>query len=399
MSTQQWGDLTNDTPQRAPLHNPDRSTSSSRRRAEDRELGQWSEDLETSIYGECDYTIPGMGKRPESCGRWYPESFCDDGHVNLGVSRCQNRSCPDCYPIYSRKRSEKVARRLGAARYAAEEAADKRAVHAVVSTPEGSIETKKQFYDAHRAAYELAKEKGIRGGVLVPHGWRVLEDVKSEYREEDPDGGVWRYIRENDRHWRDQVYFSPHFHIIGLARYDELGQNDPENDDGWVFKRIRTLESFTLRDEAGYNDMIGTTRYILSHATYEEAESKQVLRWFGELAPAAFSPEEALSEGALSVLERKCEEVAGSGLAPDEATGSGEDVDECDREGCECELNPIWEAGEALQNKNFCKSIGEAREAELRAAFRWAIGEALPPPGLKNPRTKADAEEALRTLL
>lgn len=399
MSTDQWGDLSNDTPQRAPLHKPDRSSSSTKRRAEDRELGQWSEDLETSIYGECDFTIPGMGQRPESCGRWYPESFCSDGHVNLGVSRCQNRSCPDCNGIYTRKRSEKVCRRLGAARYAAEEPADKRTVHVVVSAPEGSVETKEQFYAGHKSAYELAKAKGVRGGVLVPHGWRVLEATKAEYREKDPDGGVWKFIRENDRHWRDQVYWSPHYHIIGLARFEDLGENSPDEDDGWVFERMRTLKPFKLREREGYDDLIGTTRYVLSHATYEEAESKQVLRWFGELAPASFSPEEEVPESILEGIERRAEEYAGTTLDPDEDVGSGQETDECDRDGCDCELAPIWEAGEALQNKNFCKSIGDELEAELRAAFRWAIGEALPPPGLKNPRTKGDAEEALQALL
>lgn len=398
--SQSWGELSADRPQRPALHDrPDRAGRQKRRAEQHDGDGKWSEDLETSIYGELDWTIPGMGVRPESCGRWYPESFCDDGHVNLGRSRCQNRDCPDCYGAYSRKRSEKVARRLGAARYAAEDDGDKRAIHAVASAPEGSVQSKEDFYAMHRRGYQLAKEKGVRGGVAVPHGYRVLESVKKEYRAEEPPGGVWRFIRENDRHWRDQVYWSPHVHILGLARFDELGENDPDGDDGWVFERLRTLERFELHQPDGYDDMIGTTRYLLSHATYEIEESKQVVRWFGDLSPAGFSPEESLSEGALSVLERMAEEVAGSGLDPEENRDGPAEEDECDRDGCSCEIHPIWEAGEALQNKNFCKSIGEERERELRAAFRWAIGEQIPPPGLKNPRTKGEAEEALEALL
>lgn len=394
-----WGGLSADSPNRVPLREESRSASeSARRAAERREAGAWTEDLETSIYGEQDWTIPGMGERPESCGRWYPDGFCDDGHYQLGRSRCNNRSCPDCWPLYTRKRSEKVARRLGAARHAAEAAPDKRAVHVTVSPPEGEIQSKQDFYALLKDAYQLAKEKGVRGGVAVPHGYRVLERVKNQWRAEDVEGGVWRYIRENDVHWRDQCYWSPHVHIIGLARYDELGENSPEDDDGWVFQRLRTLSRFQIDDPEGYDSMIGVTRYILSHATYEEAESKQVLRWFGELAPAAFSPEEALEEKELLHIERMAEKVAGSGLAPDEDVDPGED-DECDREDCECKVNPIWEAGEALQNKNFCKKIGEQRERELRAAFRWAIGEQPPPPGLKHPRTKEEAEEALSSLL
>lgn len=396
-----WGQLSSDSAKRPALpgHGSDRSASSSQRRAQDREAEAYSEDLEEAIYGETDFTIPGMGDRPESCGRWYPESFCSDGHVNLGVSRCQNRDCPDCYGAYSRVRSTKVCRRLGAYRYAAAAPADKRTVHVAVSPPEGEIQTKQQWYRCLKEAYQLAKEKGVRGGVAVPHGYRVLEEVKRTYRAEDPDVGMWAWIRENRTHWRDQVRWRPHVHIIGVARYHELGENSPDEDDGWVFERLRTLKPFELREPEGYDDLIGTTRYILSHGTYEPAESKQMLRWFGELAPAGFSPEEALQEEVLEELEQRAEAIAGSGLDPDEDREGAGEKEECDRDGCEHDVAPIWEAGEALQNKNFCKSIGEQREKELRAAFRWAIGEALPPPGLKNPRTKADAEEALQSLL
>lgn len=400
MSTS-WGGLSSDHPNRVPLHDPDRSSSRVERRVESRDdPGAWSEDLEESVYGEMDWTIPGMGKRPESCGRWYPDSFCDSGHVNLGMSRCQNRDCPDCYGSYSRKRAVKVARRLGAARYAAEDDADKRAIHAVVSPPEGTVRTIRDFYEMLTDAYQLAKEKGIRGGVAIPHAYRVLESTKAEYRLlEDPDGGVWWWIRENDRHWRDQVYWSPHVHIQGLARYDETGENAPEEDGGWVFKRIKTLDRFELYKEPGYDHMIGTTRYLLSHATYEIGESKQVIRWFGTLAPAMFSPEEEVSEGVLRVIERMAEEVAGSmSDQPEDGHGTAEEG-VCDQEGCDSETHPIWEAGEALQHKNFCKEIGEELERELRVAFRWAIGEVVPPPGLKHPRTEEQAREALDALL
>lgn len=364
------------------------------RRAE--EQGAWDEDLEISIYGEEVWTLPGMGEQPASCGRWYVESFCDEAHLNFGVSRCQNRDCPSCWGSWSQTRSEKVARRLGAARYAAESGPDKRAVHFLASPEEGSVQSINDVYDMLKEGYDRAKGHGVRGGVAVPHLYRPTDETKRRFRDINPDGGIWKWIRENDRHWRDQSKWSPHVHIIGLAR--DVAEDNPEEQDGWVLRRLTNLKRFGLRDREGYDHMVGLTRYLLSHAPYEADESKQVVRWFGELAPASFSPEEELSAGALAVVERIAAEVAGSAEPTEEGTEGAED-DVCSHDGCECELNPIWEAGEALQNRNFCEEIGTEAETRLLTAFRWFLGEIKPPPGLRHPRTESDALEALEALL
>lgn len=378
--------------------NTSRSTNS---RVEPDHSGQQA-DIETACYGEQDWTLPGMENRPNSCGRYYPEQFCSTcGEPHFGVSCCQNRGCPECWWSWTATRSTAICRRLGAARFAADDDLDKRAVHAFVSPPDGEINSKRDFYEGIKHAYSLAKEAGIRGGCLIPHGYRLTKEAIEEFRALDFNGGAWQWVRECDTHWRSLVRWSPHFHIMGLARSVE--PDNVENLDGWIVSRIdraagqSSFAPFYLTRAEGYEDMIGCARYLLSHATYEIGEGKQIVRWFGSLAPAAFSPEEELSDGSLATIERKAEELTGVDSSKDDAVASDDD-DLCERDGCFGELVPIWDAGQALMRKSFCEEIGQEQQRRLVAAFEWAIGETIPPPGLKHPRTEDGAREALEVL-
>lgn len=398
MSASGWREVLSEDARSWSHHSETHSGSRAEQREQSRADAAWSEDIETAVYGEQDYTLPGMESRPSGCGDWYPREFCGEcGEPQFAESRCQNRGCPECWHGWTRKRAEKITRRLGAARYV-EDGARKRAVHAVASPPEGSVKTKQQFYSALKEAYALAKRKGVRGGVCIPHGYRLTDEAKAEYRKADYEGGAWKWVREESAtHWRSLTYWSPHFHILGLA--EDVGENKPHEQGGWVFERLRSLKRFQLHQEGGYDDMVAASRYLLSHATYEIDESKQVVRWFGALAPAAFSPEEEVSSGALDVIERMAKEVAGSGLEPDEASEGQLEEETCDRESCSGELHPIWDAGEALMNESFCESIGPEQENRLRVAFEWAVGDLDPPPGLKRPRSERECREAFEALL
>ena len=361
----------------------------------DPEAGAWPEEMDVRFYADSAMTVPGTGSPGSSCGEWYPKQFCDEcGEPHFGVSRCEQRTCPNCSGAWSKRRAEKITRRLAAARHAAEDGLDKRAVHAVVSAPEGSITSLTDVYDGYRTAYELAKEKGVRGGVAIFHGYRVKDDVKREYRAEDPDLGIWYWIfEERAEDWRTLTYWSPHWHVIGLSR--DFEADDPDEQDGWVARRIRSLEAFQLHTESAYEDMVGVARYLLSHATFESDTSKDCVRWFGDLATASFSPEEEVSEGALSVIERLSREAAGS--ADERGENGGED-DECEECGARS-MSPIWEAGGALMDKGWCDRIGREQQRRLQAAFEWAIGDREPPPGLKHPTSEEEALEAFEVLV
>jgi len=359
----------------------------------------WPEGMDVRFYADSSMTIPGQGARPESCGVYYPSEFCDEcGEPTFGKSFCERRLCPDCWWRWSRNRAENITVRLGAARYAAEDAQDKRAVHTVASPPEGEIRTLTDVQQGFRDAYSLAKERGVRGGVCMFHGYRVTQAAKEEFREADPEGGIWKWIREDERDWRDLTYWSPHYHIVGMARDIEADRG--EESDVWRFRRIRSLARFELTDRDGYEDMVRLSRYLMSHLTFESEGSKDSVRWFGELARGKFDPETELSEGSLSVIERTTAEIVG-GVADVEGDGSGEPEEEpepCEECGA-TSRSSIWDAPVALRDTEWCDRIGREQEARLRAAFEWAVGDRAPPPGLKNPRTEEHLEDAWRAVL
>jgi hypothetical protein len=119
------------------------------------------------------------------------------------------------------------------------------------------------------------------------------------------------------------------------------------------------------------------------------------VRWFGSLATANFQPEEELSEGSYDVIDRVVREVVGA----DDGAGEGaEEEDECECCGSRS-WSPIWDAGGALADPGWCDRIGREAERRLVAAFEWAIGERVPPPGLRKATTEAEAREAMEELL
>ena len=160
----------------------------------------------------------------------------------------------------------------------------------------------------------------------------MYEDAKDggDWCAED-DGKLWSFVRRHEERvergigggdWRALSYWSPHWHIIGLAE------------------------------------------------EFESDSSSSCVRWFGELATTQFSPENELTEGELGTVERKAAEAAGAGAVD----GEGSEPCEC----AECgsaSFSPIWEAGAALMDKRWCERIGRRQQKRLAAAFEWAIGD------------------------
>jgi len=365
--------------------------------------GAWPESMdEVRFYAESAVTLPGMGEPGEECGEWGPTHFCAVcGEPHMGEYTCGKRVCPDCWGLWSRDRAEAGTVRLGAARYAADEPTDKRAVHAVFSPPEGDVRTLTDVRQGFGDVYDLAEEKGVRGGVAIFHGFRVTDDARAEWRRET-DGGddgpkLWRWVREHPKGWRSLTYWSPHWHVIGLCA--DFEADDPDAQDGWVARRLRSLDRFKLTDKSGYDDMAGCFRYVLSHMSFEPETQRDYVRWFGSLATSKFSPEEALSEGTLNVVKRKTAEVLETVPEDGEAGEEEAEGDTCGRGDCDGALKPIWDAGSALMDRSWTEGIDPSRQARLEAAFEWAIGEVVPPPGLRRPRTEDEAEEALSALV
>jgi len=391
-STNEWGGLVEDWTH---LHQDDDRDDDQEQLAE--QPGRWQEEMEYSVFADSSMTLPGEGSEGPNCGVWKPAEFCDEcAEVSMAPNHCGRRSCPNCDGVWTEERAVGITKRTSAARHVEEPGVDRRVVHAVMSPPEGEIRTLQQVYDGYREAYRLAEQKGVRGGVAIFHGFRVKSEVQQQYRAADPDMGVWRWLLDvRPESWRSLTYWSPHWHIVGLCR--EFEADDVEEQGGWVARRIRSFAPHTgLRDREAYDDLVGGVRYLMSHATFESGTSRDCVRWFGELATTKFQPEEELSEGSYDVIDRVVREVVG-------ADDEGDGAEEIEDDECECcgarSWSPIWDAGAALADPGWCDRIGRDAERRLVAAFEWAIGERLPPPGLRRATCEADAEEALEMLL
>jgi hypothetical protein len=287
-------------------------------------------------------------------------------------------------------------RRLQEARWNEPDGLERRVVHAVASPPPGEVRTLVDVARFRRKAHERMREAGVRGGVCVFHGFRVTEEAKEAYREvgsQDGVDGVWQWVRENDRDWRSQTYWSPHFHYIGLCEDFEADETD-----GWVLRRLSSASAFTALSEVpAYESVARMVSYILSHATFETGESVKCVTWFGAVHPSQFQAEEELSEGAVEVIARLSELVAGG--REDRGEG-GEDIrGECEREECSGNLRPIFDAFDWLAEPGWSDEIGRERYRRLAVAFEWSIGEIHPPPGLRSSRSEEDCAEVLDLLV
>jgi hypothetical protein len=351
--------------------------------------GAWSEELDINPWADSALTLPGKGDRGDNCGNWYPKQFCDEcGEPKFGQSSCLQRSCPDCWGKWANDRTTKIVERVQAARYAAPDGMERRAIHGVVSPPEGEIKSLTDIRQGFKTAYSKAKTAGIRGGVMMFHGWRANKKAKRKCPDDEK---IWRWIRESGR-WRDYVKWSPHYHIIGLATEVE------SSDDEWIIERVRTFDRFRLSDVESYEDIAKTAQYVMSHLSIEMDGSSPHIRWYGSLSTSSFRVDEELSDGTQSIINRLAKEATESDSEPTESGANDAPDDECINCGA-TSFSSIYQAGAALADKEWCKRIGREQQRKLSVAFEWMIGDVRPPPGLKNPQSEEESREAFQHLI
>jgi hypothetical protein len=373
----------------------------------------WPEDSDTSALADAYLTIPGMGDPGAGCGEWAPREFCDEcGEVHLGPHRCQQRECPDCWSTWAIQRAERAVTRLQSARWSLDDGLDRRTVHLVASPPEGSIRTLADVQRFRQKAHERVRDAGMRGGVSIFHGFRVTDDAKRRFRETLTDderptsAGVWRFVRENGRPWREQTYWSPHFHYVGLAT-----EVEPDPDDEWIIKRLSTAPRMdSLTDESSYEGLAKIVTYLMSHATFEPANDgetgRKAVSWFGDLHPSRFQPDptdveewsrepaiKPIGAGPLAVIRRLAAEATGA-IDPESGAGLGE-PEECEDDECDGRIRPIFD----FPTHRARLTLDRDTEARLATAFEWAVGEVVPPPGMRSPTSEQECSEAFEYLL
>lgn len=402
----EWGAL------KEPLKPVPDSPSSSRteKRAARSSPGAWDEDL--GRWGSETWNLPGYGEKGPRCGEWYAEAVCADcGHVDMGTHSCGRRSCPECWGIWAKGAGVRATTRLQSFRETQPDDWHRQAAHAVVSPPEGVVMNEREFYDGRAKAAEIAEEKGFRGFAVIPHPWRVADDAKEEWRRtvaRDGDGnpkvGVWVWLRQNHNEagLKRRIYWSPHYHVIGATGAD---MEPGDESDEWLYEFIRSFDRYGgSMDKASHSDVYGAFRYLYSHTGFRPGSSKQATTWYGDLANNVFveaaSEEWQIqkpSEGTRSVIRRNVEEVAEADVGND-ADGSGEEGEEregCPRDGCGGVLIDVFDVSAYLRQANPPPGVAD----RMKVARDWRLGRIEPPPGLKRPQTKEEAEEAFEKMV
>ena len=361
----------------------------------------WDEDL--GRYGSDPWKLPGFGESGPKCGVWYPDAVCDEcGHVDLNTHQCGRRTCPDCFGIWAKEAAVRATTRVQSFRYGRD---FKQVVHAVVSPPEGSVMTEREFYKGKKRAAEIAQEKGFRGCAVVAHPWRVKEEGKKLYRDEDPDVGIWVWLRQtfDEDRLMELVYWSPHYHIIGPSTPD---MDPADESDEWNYVFIRSVKPMNgAADKEAHEDVYGAFRYLLSHTGWPEGSTKQAITWYGDLANAVFVEEateewqiQMPSEGVRDAIQRHTEEAAGVSLEDDtDGVGSDEtdDKGKCPCDDCGGVLIDVLDVDQYLRHNEPPPDVANIMET----CYDWRLGRLQPPPGLKHPQSEQDARDALNALL
>lgn len=383
MSTESWGDLNSSLPRHLD------SASSSRPDGEIDAARSAHQTLDPAWVAGTAYSIPGMAKRPPNCGVWRPYHACDEcGKEIYSESHCGLRRCPECWWDWVLETAEKVVTRLMAARWARENGVERRLIHAMFSPDQSENWTIRETEDMMSDSYDRAAEAGVTGGVSLKHMWRTTDEIDSAFEaasEAGLDAGKWTYLRkERGKAWRTGVEVAPHVHQIALAP-----EFEPDRD-GWTAKRIRTLAPmYSLSDDEAYDDLAGLAKYILTHTAIKDGE--QAVRWFGDLYPGGFDPEEELSSGALETIRRKSHEAVYGEEDGDDGDDEIVETDECEAgtEGCAGQPMAIWDVPAALR-RDFFEDIDRETRNRLEAIIEWMMGDLDPP---EPPRSEQAARE------
>jgi len=140
-----------------------------------------------------------------------------------------------------------------------------RVVHFMLSPPQDvEVSSTSDFQHLKDRAYEIAKERGIRGGAMIFHPYRLkcseCGSTIDDYQKECPN------CEKKSFEW----FWGPHFHVVGFGWLDTVEIVDGYERDGWVVKGLGVRDS-----------VFATFQYLLSHAGMSIFHTTT---WFGKLA-------------------------------------------------------------------------------------------------------------------
>ena len=401
MSVNEWGTLEEPT---LPVGVIEEDTEPTKRAARS-SPGAWDEDL--GRYGADRWNLPGYGAKGPKCEEWYAEAVCGEcGHLQLGTHNCGRRSCPNCWGIWAKEAGVRATERVQSFRETQPKNHRRQAAHAVVSPPDGAVMNEREFYDGRSRAADIAQEKGFRGFAVVAHPWRVTDEAKRAYRIEEPEVGLWVWLRRelSEPELREMIYWSPHYHIIGITT-QEMEPGD--GSDEWLYEFIRSFGAYENKhDTESHEEVYGAFRYLLSHTGFPEESTKQAITWYGDLANAVFVEDasedyqiQKPSEGVRNVIRREIEAIAGptDGAESDDEAGDrqdGDEVGDCPCGDCDGVLIDVFDVEAYLRHNEPPPDVA----TRMEIAREWRLGRRAPPPGLKHPQTEEQAREAFEAM-
>ena len=335
--------------------------------------------------------LPGFGLPTQNCQRYVPRGVCEAGHIQLARSSCELRSCPDHWREWATKGTESAVARLAAYREAQSHGWDRRMVH-VVASPEVTGEvTERRLWRWRSEAQQIARDAGLRGGLMVVHPYRTTDELDQLYGQAVAGGlpgdyGKWRFARDLAAgDWKTQQRYisaAPHYHIIGPAR--DVDGGAVAGLDGWVVKMIRSLPRHQLRDPEAYEALAGVTWYLRSHAAHQPG--RHSVSYFGAVHPATFDPQEALTA---SQWDQVCQ-MANHAVEP---PGADEEA-LCGADDCEAPVFDMYELTARMAQIDWFNPLDGTIKNQLIGLKLWYIdGMAVPPP-----HTTTDKEALLSWL-
>lgn len=232
------------------------------------------------------FNLPGFGRQTKAeCNTVTYADHCPDcRHTDPKYSHCNNWECPTCLHWTAARAAKRIAERLlGCHAALCDTGVYPGHVNHFTFSPPISEYGNFDLDKMKKMAVKYAKQVGISGGSIAFHPYRIKGDLKKRIRRAMKamglEGGDWVGVHANVlglKSWRDYVYFSPHFHIVGYFKLKEQS-NDFIRRTGWVYKNISMSERHRAE---GYGDVCRIFAYILTHHAIEKR--RHSVTYFGD---------------------------------------------------------------------------------------------------------------------
>ncbi len=333
--------------------------------------------LGKTIFSE--YGLPGTLEKPSSCRNWLPSFFCPNcSKPHLRKGDCKQAGCPDCKDDWRYIASKGILKHLLSYEFDKNEykiKRTKRIRHFSLSPPKEDYPTLyngekidvEELEELFNQAYEIAKEKGVEGGLILLHLSRPKDSERDNFK-------GWKWVSEQEN-WEDYTYYSPHFHILAVCDKDKKFEAGKDSDK-WNWNGI---------SEVSNSNALGRcVMYLLSHAGILSKNNFSPYRYFGKLSCSLHS-----FDGEKTGVDSDIKRFVKSLMSKFFNFFSQEDF-----EGLKCS-----ECGEELlhittldKNSDYWSSFTDFQKKRLERAYNWFTSKTVPPPGLKD---KSDFEDWL----